>query len=306
MTTRGLGFAVPLLTLLFAAAPLLAASSPYPAPSSAASLFKERPIGALSTPTPPRPGCHKKRGGQPGHPKHARPLVPTDDCDRGGPLARTACRRWHAVLTGTDPTPVRHQVWELPEIKPVVTEYQRHRLTCRCGATTCADLPPGVPVGQSGPRLVALTGLPMAYFRQSKRRAALFLEALLNQPCCAALTVKMQQHVTQALRPSYDELVEELPAQDQLGMDESPTKEGPNKAWLWTAVGREGNSRGVPARRYELERPLRVASGLGRDRAIEHVADLDRYGPAADGRALAHVDSPRMCTANLTRIPSER
>jgi hypothetical protein len=56
----------------------------------------------------------------------------------------------------------------------------------------------------------------------------------LNQPCCAGLTVKMEQQVTQALRPTYDELVEQLPAQAHLGMDESPTKEGTNKAWLWT------------------------------------------------------------------------
>ena len=67
-------------------------------------------------PAPTRPRSRKKRGGQPGHPKHARPLVPTDDCDRVVPLAPTACRRCHAVLTGTDPTPLRHQVWELPEI----------------------------------------------------------------------------------------------------------------------------------------------------------------------------------------------
>jgi hypothetical protein len=73
-----------------------------------------------------------------------------------------------------------------------VTEYQRHRLACaRCGDTTCAALPPGVPAGQSGPRLLAFAGLLMAYFRQSKRRTALFLEALLNQPCCPALTLKM-------------------------------------------------------------------------------------------------------------------
>jgi hypothetical protein len=41
----------------------------------------------------------------------------------------------------------------------------------------------------------------MAYFRQSKRRTALFLETLLNQPCCPALTLKMQTQVTEALRP---------------------------------------------------------------------------------------------------------
>ncbi len=31
---------------------------------------------------------------------------------------------------GTDPEPLRHQVWEIPEIEPLVTEYQLHRLTC--------------------------------------------------------------------------------------------------------------------------------------------------------------------------------
>ena len=37
--------------------------------------------------------------------------------------------------------------------------------------------PPGVPQGQSGPRLMAFTALLMAYYRQSKRRTAEFLDA---------------------------------------------------------------------------------------------------------------------------------
>jgi transposase len=136
-----------------------------------------------------------------------------------------------------DQTPLRHQVWELPEIQPQVTEYQQHRLACAaCGQTTCAPLPPGVPASQSGPRLVAFTGLLMAFFRQSKRRTALFLQTLLNQPCCPALTLKMQAQVTAALRPAYEELVQQLPVQPQLGIDESPTKEAATKAWLWTFV----------------------------------------------------------------------
>ena len=188
-------------------------------------------------PVPARAKSKKERGGQPGHPKHERPLLPTDECDEVHTTKPTECRRCGKKLTGCDAEPLRHQVWELPVIKPHVSEYQRHRLMCHdCGETTCAALPPGVPQGQSGPRLIAFSGLLMAYFRQSKRRTALFLEALLNQPCCAALAVKMQQQVTAALRPAYDELVAQLPEQTRLGMDESPTKEGPQKAWLWTAV----------------------------------------------------------------------
>jgi hypothetical protein len=85
---------------------------------------------------------------------------------------------------------------------------------------------------------VAFTGLLLAYFRQSKRRTALFLEALLNQPCGPALTVKMRGQVTAALWPPYAELAGALPSQPQRGIDESPTKGGAAKAWLWTFVGR--------------------------------------------------------------------
>lgn len=179
----------------------------------------------------------KKRGGQQGHAKHERPLIPTDECDAVEPLKPSECRRCGGKLSGRDPEPLRHQVWELPEIKPLVTEYQRHRLTCPCcGETTCAELPRGVPTGQSGPRLVAFAGLLMAYFRQSKRRTALFLETLLNQPCCAATAVKMQTLVTAAVRPAYEELAAQLPAQEQLSIDESPTKEQDSKAWTWAMV----------------------------------------------------------------------
>lgn len=90
----------------------------------------------------------KKRGGQPGHAQHQRPLIPTSDCDDVKSLQPSACRRCGQPLRGDDGDPLRHQVWELPEIKPHVTEYQRHRLTCPCcGETTCADLPPGAPTG---------------------------------------------------------------------------------------------------------------------------------------------------------------
>jgi transposase len=188
---------------------------------------------------PPRPKSQAKRprGGQPGHLKQVRPLLPPEQCDDVIPLKPTACRRCGRELSGDDAAPLRHQVWELPEIKPQVIEYQRHRLACPCcGDTTCAALPSGVPEGQSGPRLVAFAGLLMAYFRQSKRRTALFLTTLLNQPCCPALTLKMQAQVTAALRPAYAELVQQLPTQPHLGIDESPTKEAAAKAWLWTFV----------------------------------------------------------------------
>jgi transposase len=110
-----------------------------------------------SKPAMPKRKSKKKRGGQPGHERHERPLIPTEDCDDVKPLKPTQCRRCGEKLAGSDPEPLRHQVWELPEIMPLVTEYQRHRLACSaCGEMTCAELPCGVPQGQSGPRLSVL------------------------------------------------------------------------------------------------------------------------------------------------------
>ena len=132
---------------------------------------------------------------------------------------------------------MRHQVWELPEIQPIVTEYQRHRLgCCRCGISTCAALPEGVPEHQSGPRLTSLVALLMTCFRQSKRRVALFLEAILNQPCSPGLVVKLQNQAALALRPAYNELAKALPEQTQLNVDESPSKQAGKKSWFWTFV----------------------------------------------------------------------
>src|SRR3972149_1065184 len=104
-------------------------------------------------PQPQKPKSKKKRGGQPGHQKHERPLVPTSECDEVQELKPSECRKCGTRLRGGDPDPRRHQVGDPPPIQPHVTEYRRHRLSCPgCGESTCADLPPGVPRGQSGPR----------------------------------------------------------------------------------------------------------------------------------------------------------
>jgi transposase len=178
----------------------------------------------------------RKAGGQPGHAKHQRDLVPPEQCQAIVSCLPRACRRCGRTLTGTDPEPIRHQVWELPEIQPLITEYQQHRLVCSCGCSTCGPLPDGVPTGQAGPRLIAFAALLMACFRQSKRRAAQFLSMILHQPASAGWMVALQTRAAHALQPAYDELAQQLPTQPVLLLDESPTKQGKLKAWVWTFV----------------------------------------------------------------------
>jgi len=183
------------------------------------------------------PGTKRKQGGQKGHKRHSRELIPSEQCTQVIVCQPEGCRRCGGELQPESSPAHRHQIWELPEIRPLVDEYQLFRGHCACcGITTMADLPSGVPRGQCGPRLAAFTGLLMGHFRQSKRRASSFLSDLLNIPCSPAWTVKIQNLVSESVAGAYEQLRSELEKQPQLFVDESPTKEKQSKAWLWVAV----------------------------------------------------------------------
>lgn len=239
---------------------------------------------------PKRPKSKRKPGGQPGHPKHERALVPAEQVSEIIPLIPPNCRGCGESLTGEDLDPLRHQVWEIPPIEPIITEYQRHRLSCpNCGKITCAELPAGVPTGQSGPRLVALANLLMGCFRQSKRRTALFLETVLGVPCSASWVVKMQNLGQQALQSCYDEVAAELPQAEAVNLDETGTKQAADKGWIWTAVTKNFTLFAV-----RLTRSSQVARELlGGD--FRGIITTDRYGGYND------YQRRQVCWAHLLR-----
>src|ERR1035437_10279042 len=94
---------------------------------------------------PPAPPSGKKRGGQPGHRKAYRPLVPPEKVHETIHCKPSACRRCGHGLSGNDPDPLIQQVAELPRIEPIVHEYCLHRLVCPgCGGEACGVLAGGV------------------------------------------------------------------------------------------------------------------------------------------------------------------
>src|SRR3954454_14658607 len=106
---------------------------------------------------PPTPPSGRKRGGQPGHKRHTRAPVPPEQLRETFEVKPTQCRGCGAALQGDDADPLRHQVAEIPPVRPDVDEYRLHKLTCSCcGAATRAELPAGVPTGPFGPRLRAI------------------------------------------------------------------------------------------------------------------------------------------------------
>src|SRR4051794_8166782 len=94
---------------------------------------------------PPAPASGKKRGGQPGHRRQARPLVPPEQLRRVIDCKPPECRWCHQPLQGDDPEPIRHQVAELPPVQPTVDEYRLHRLVCPRCRTSTRRRPPADP-----------------------------------------------------------------------------------------------------------------------------------------------------------------
>ena len=111
----------------------------------------------------------RKRGGQKGHKGHHRALLPREKVDCLVECKPACCCQCGKKLSGDDPAPLRHQVWDLKDFASFVTEYQLHALDCACGARTRAALPDGVPQGQIGPKLIALIALLTGKYRLSKR-----------------------------------------------------------------------------------------------------------------------------------------
>jgi len=186
---------------------------------------------------PPQPPSGKRRGGQRGHQRHTRELVPPERLTAAVECKPAVCRGCGHGLEGADPEPGRHQVAELPEVRPDVTEYRLHRLVCpRCGIATRGRLPAGVPRGAFGPRLQAVVALLGGAYRLSKRQVRALLADLLGLTVSTGMVCKTERHAAGAVAGPVDEVYEHVRTAAAAGVDETGWREDKGRAWLWTAV----------------------------------------------------------------------
>jgi transposase len=180
----------------------------------------------------------RKPGGQPGHPGHSRPMVPTERVNATIDLIPAACRHCQHPLRARDDVGEarRHQVTELPAIEAHITEYRCHRLRCRvCGRTTPAPLPKEIE-GQFGPQLTALIAYLTVVCRLPRLVVQRLLEGALQIPISVGSTQKAWEEASAAVAAPYDELQAALPTQSVLNADETGHRTNAAKRWLWTLV----------------------------------------------------------------------
>ena len=188
---------------------------------------------------PPASPSGKKRGGQPGHHRKARPLVPPEQVRQVIDCKPPQCRFCGDPLAGDDPEPIRHQVAEVPPVLPVVDEYRLHRLKCpRCRTSTCAALPPGVPQGAFGPRLRAILSVLVGAYRLGKRPVRQLAFDLLGLTISIGMICRLERQAADELAAPVEELREYVRDAAVAHIDETSWWQGSDKMWLWAAVTR--------------------------------------------------------------------
>src|SRR3954451_19725337 len=183
---------------------------------------------------PPAPPSGRKRGGQPGHRRGLRSLVPPEKVRTVTDCRPTDCRRCGHTLVGDDPAPLVHRVAELPKIEPLVDEYRLHRLGCpRCGVTTCGALPARVPRGCFGPYLQAVLATLAGGYRLSKRQVQQMAGDLFGLSIATGMVSKLERQSATALEAPYHEVALGVQDAEAAGIDDTSWREDRRKAQLW-------------------------------------------------------------------------
>jgi transposase len=188
-------------------------------------------------PRPPRRPSGKKRGGQRGHKKHERTLLPPEQVTSTRPIKPPHCRCCGNELHGDDPAPYRHQVVEVPKVRPTVAEYQLHSRFCeRCKIFTRGQLPKGVPTGNFGPRLQAIVSVCSGAYRMSKRAVEELVQDFFGVDVSLGSIANLQQSTSDAVAEPVDELALAMRKEPIVHADETGWYERSKRAWLWVAV----------------------------------------------------------------------
>lgn len=196
------------------------------------------PPGAPRSPKPP---TGRKAGGQPGHKGHKRELVPPEQVDKFVDLPPpTECGSCLQKMIGPAVLEFRrHQVIEVPPIKPVVTEFRCHGRTCAgCGAVTHAKLPPEIEGHTFGERLTAVISLLSGKYRLSKRGVQSATSDLLGVEISLGSVSNRDMEVSEALAEPVVEAGAYVQKAEAANMDETGWFEGKaegraKRAWLW-------------------------------------------------------------------------
>lgn len=179
----------------------------------------------------------RSRGGQPGHKGSKRTLLPAEKVNRTQDCYPKHCRRrgcGRLLPRRSNGEPLHHQVVEVPAIKPDVTDYLLHAVTCDCGKVTRASVPTGVPRGMCGPRLMALIGMLTGVYKLSRREAGRLLGDFLGVDIALGTLSEAEGDVSESVVVPVEEARVYASEQSSKNVDATGWRQSGEARTLWT------------------------------------------------------------------------
>jgi transposase len=193
----------------------------------------------VKPPKPPPPKGQDKRriGGQPGHPKHERAAFPPevinggsfdhrlDSCPGCGPDLLPAL---------TIPPRVVQQV-DVREVPLSIEEHRSHPRWCpHCQKMHQAPFPPGIERGGLvGPSLTTWIAYLKGACHASFSTVRKFLRDVARVTISRGELARIIAKVSRALERPDQELLDDLPGQTRLNVDETGHKQNGQRQWTW-------------------------------------------------------------------------
>jgi hypothetical protein len=193
------------------------------------------PSSDITKPQPKKqPGRRKKpkRGGQPGHERQLREPLPPERVDETIDYENPDAEIARLGLTPTGEFEIIQHI-ELPESPVHVAE---HRLMVYTDADGNVYLPnpPELKGPIFGPRMLAMIGWLKSVGHLSYSNIEAWMEDVLQVPVSRCYLAKLcTGTISESLVDAYEELIEAIPRQDQLGSDETGHKDNGVKYWIW-------------------------------------------------------------------------
>ncbi len=178
-----------------------------------------------------KPKSDRKQGGQPGHKGHLRNKAIPDtiikidldstECECGGQIS--LLKECYV-----------HQKIEIPEIKPLVTEYHLERGRCRvCGKRKSSKLPEDVTPDLFGPRVKTVISALTGFYKNSKREVEAILKDLFNLEISLGTVSNNEARVSEKCKDNYETIELELSYSKLLHIDETGHYNKGKLGWCW-------------------------------------------------------------------------
>jgi transposase len=188
-------------------------------------------------PPPPQGQDRRRIGGQPGHPKHERAAFPPEAVNDGSfdhrPDSCPGCG--HDLRPALTLPPRVVQQVDLREVPLSIQEHRAHSGWCpHCQKMHQATLPPGIERGGLvGPTLTTLIAYLKGACHASYSTVRKFLRDVVRVTISRGELARIIAKVSRALDQPYRELLDDLPGQARLNVDETGHKQNGDRQWTW-------------------------------------------------------------------------